>query len=397
MTNGRKDDKWKYTLGSVIGHESSNAFIVNQPVASTSPMAARQQPSRTAAIAMHLAAPSPTTDPIIAAAWPRRVVPAWMLSLAMHLAAMLLGSLLVGGKSLPTVGLEPVRRATIVLARRTSADHSAYFSEDAASNAAPASSSPAAGETADSLPAVGEPPPMSNNIALPELPGSLASGRDLVVVPQLSPGSGRPRLFPGLDDAAIRAADAKNRRPGRITGPTAQLSLFGSGEATGWSFVFLIDRSQSMGGEGLGAIAAAAQELARKVERLTEQQMFQVIAYNQKPLYLTKRELIPATAKNKQQMLEFVKNLPAFGATEHESGLLAALRLEPDVIFLFTDGGDPVLRSNQLRTIREAAAGQTSIHVLHFGAGPASSENAFLPRLAGENRGSYVYIDMNRR
>jgi len=330
----------------------------------------------------------------------RRLAPAWLLSLTLHLIAMLLGGLLWSGRALIVTDAEPSRAATIVVARRMAPEQTQYLSEDDLSSAettAAAKASASASTMSSQQFASNEPPPTLSTIKLPEAPGFSASREGLVIVPQPGSGRGRPQILPGQDDAAIRADDAAQRGPSRATGPTAQLSLFGSAEATGWSFVFLIDRSQSMGGEGLGAIAAAARELELAMTRLSDAQIFQVIAYNQKSLYLTKRELIPATAKNKQQMLEFLKNLAAFGATEHELGLLAALRLEPDVLFLFTDGGDPFLKSGQLRTIRDAAAGHTSIHVLHFGAGPASAENDFLPRLAAENRGSYVYLDVNSK
>ena len=151
-----------------------------------------------------------------------------------------------------------------------------------------------------------------------------------------------------------------------------------------------------MGGGGLGAIEAAAKELAGCIDRLEESHKFQVIAYNQKPLYLTGRELLPATDGNKKQLIEFVKNLPAFGATEHEVGIFAALKLKPDVIFLFTDGGDPHLSTGQLRAIQDAAKG-TAIHSLHFGSGPRGDERSFLQTLAEKNSGSYVYIDMSER
>jgi hypothetical protein len=93
----------------------------------------------------------------------------------------------------------------------------------------------------------------------------------------------------------------------------------------------------------------------------------------------------------------FVADLAAYGQTEHSRGLWAALRTKPEVIFLLTDGGDPVLDPGQLRLIRDEAAGRTSIHCLHFGRGPRSESKNFLARLAAENRGSYVYIDMNTR
>jgi len=74
---------------------------------------------------------------------------------------------------------------------------------------------------------------------------------------------------------------------------------------------------------------------------------------------------------------------------------MTALRLKPEVIFLFTDGGDPVLDPGQLRLIRETAAGRTSIHCLHFGRGPQHTADNSLSRLAAQNHGSYVYIDVN--
>lgn len=334
----------------------------------------------------------------------RRAVPAWLLSLAMHLTVLLTLSLWLRGEIAPPVALEPARTGQIVLTRRSAADRAEYFApEEAIATASEASVSDAvsaegrSSTTATLNALANEPPTASAQIALPQLPGAMPSGSELAILPQFSSGGGRPVLMPGLDDAAIRAADAKNRKPKRATGPTTRMSLFGSAEAEGWSFVFVIDRSQSMGGDGLDAIAAAARELAGAGERLTEAQTFQVVAYNQKPVYLTGRELIPATARHKQQMLGFLKTLVAYGATDHSAGLLAALRLEPDVIFFLTDGGDPYLNRLQMRTIREAARGRTSIHVLQFGAGPAVEDNDFLHRLAAENRGSYLYIDVHKR
>jgi hypothetical protein len=66
------------------------------------------------------------------------------------------------------------------------------------------------------------------------------------------------------------------------------------------------------------------------------------------------------------------------------------------VIFLLTDGGDPVLNGGQLQLIRERAAGRTSIHCLHFGRGPADSAGHFLAKLAAQNGGNYLYIDVNK-
>src|SRR5262249_47810121 len=150
-----------------------------------------------------------------------------------------------------------------------------------------------------------------------------------------------------LDEAALRAADAKIPREPIPTGPTAPLSLFGVA-AEGRSFVFVIDRSASMGAEGLGVMQIAAKELASQLDSLSPAQTFQVVAYNQSVTYLYGRDLLSASAENRHKLVRFVSDLAAFGQTDHIRGLLAALKLKPEVIYLFTDGGDPQPDAGQL-------------------------------------------------
>jgi len=333
----------------------------------------------------------------------KRRIPAWLLSLTLHLAAVLAGSMLIRGSQLPVSGEEAARPAAIVLARMAQNTKTNYFTPeerqqgDSEGIASATTSSPGASGFEDILPTA-DSPPLSTLARLPQLPGPLApSGETLVLRSQPSGGKGKGiSHLTAADKAAILAKDAARPRAQKPTGPTAKLSLFGSNEAEGRSFVFLIDRSQSMGGEGLGAIEAAAKELATSVAALQESHRFQVIAYNQKPLYLTGREMLPATAGNKQQLIDFVKNLSAFGATEHEVGIFAALKLKPDAIFLLSDGGDPVLSRGQLLSIRAAAKG-TAIHCLHFGSGPRGDERSFLETLAEYTGGGYLYINMSER
>ena len=325
-------------------------------------------------------------------------VPAWLLSLALHLTAAVLGVLLIRPTP-PAKGVdEKDRPAGIVLVRRM-ADATNYFDERTAASSAAAAASAAAG------PATGDPlaetaaPPSVAGIALPELPGGLPPGESLVPGIDPATGRGRPKLpLATIDEEAVLAADALVPRVVQPTGPTAKLSLFGSAAAEGRSFVFTIDRSQSMGGDGLGAIAAAAGELAAQVGSLTDQQTFQVVSYNQSAAYFSGRRLVPATDENKTALVKFVSGMVAVGPTEHERGLRAALRLKPEVIFLLTDGGDPHLKPAQCAAIADEAGGRTSIHVLHFGRGRdgAASGDHFLRRLAAENRGSYLYIDLAR-
>ncbi len=345
-----------------------------------------------------------TADPLRAQSLPplpiAASIPAWLLSVAIHLLIAIAGSLLVHGMVVQPHDESP-RTAEIVLARRT-ADHVEYFSDNGTSERYSALK-PIGGEIATGVVGGGggptsDQPPLIAAISLPDVGGNLPIGDAGIAAPQLGGPRGQPRLPANpIDEAAILAEDALIPREKAPTGPTAQLSLFGSANAEGRSFVFVIDHSNSMGGEGLGAIQAAAKELAAHINQLTDQQTFQVVAYNQGVAYFTDRELIPASAENKRKLVTFIANLAAYGQTEHSRGLMAALRLKPEVIFLLTDGGDPPLDAGQLKMIREQAAPRTSIHCLHFGRGPLDNPKNFLARLAAENRGSYVYIDMNGR
>jgi hypothetical protein len=326
-------------------------------------------------------------------------LPAWIFSLAVHLTIVVLAVLFIRPAP-PTKGFDDQDRpAAIVLVKRE-AGQTKYFDDEQSAVASAAQFLAAAGATS---PAAGDPlsgaaaPAPAAGIALPELPGNVASGQSLV--PGIEPGAGQGRTklpFAMIDEEAVLAADALVPREVQPTGPTAKLSLFGSAQAEGRSFVFVIDRSQSMGGDGLGAIAAAAKELSERIGALTPEQTFQVVTFNQSAAYFSGRELVPATDENKASLIKFIAGTVAVGPTEHERGLRAALRLKPEVIFLLTDGGDPHLKPAQCAAIRDQAAGRTSIHCLHFGRGreDEAASDHFLRRLAAENRGSYVYIDM---
>jgi hypothetical protein len=243
----------------------------------------------------------------------------------------------------------------------------------------------------------------------PDVPGIVLPNRDELVVTYGRPldsssrhraGGGRPKLpFSLIDEAAILADDASLHRPALPSGPKVKLSLFGAPPAEGHSFVFVIDRSASMGAGGLGAIGAAAKELEAQLGSLSGDQLFQVVAYNQSAVYFSGRELVPATEGNKQALVAYVRNLADFGQTEHERGLVAALRLKPEVIYLLTDGGDPHLKPGQLKYVREQAGERTTIHCLHFGTGSedAIPPDHFLRRLAAETRGSYAFISVGPR
>jgi hypothetical protein len=186
----------------------------------------------------------------------------------------------------------------------------------------------------------------------------------------------------------------ESRKP---VGEPISISVFGSGPLTGRKFVFVIDRSGSMGTGGLGVLSASVHELSREIEKLHDYHQFQIVAYNDRVKTIVHQKLLFATSENKRKVEEFLINLVAVGGSNHQGGLMAGLSFEPDVVVLLSDGGEPPLQERQLNVIRRSVGGRTQIHCLQFGVGeePADS-NPFMRRLAEQNQGAYRYIDVSK-
>ncbi len=176
----------------------------------------------------------------------------------------------------------------------------------------------------------------------------------------------------------------------------ARTSLFGL-TAEGFKFVYLFDRSGSMGGAPQAALRAVKAELRKSLENLDTVHQFQIIFYNERPVIFNptgvQGRLAFANRQTKERALRFVETITAEGGTEHEEALKLAIRLRPDVIFVLTDGDDPKLNRQQLDRIQRLASGIT-IHAIEFGSGPPPRDPSFLATLAEENGGQYVYVDI---
>lgn len=231
--------------------------------------------------------------------------------------------------------------------------------------------------------------------ALPDDSQVAGGGSDLVVDRLLS-GVGPSRaILPGLDEEAIFEYEAARRAAIEARGPPAKLSIFGSAVATGYRFVFVIDRSGSMSDSGWNLLSAARQELVEQLDALLPTHRFQIVAYNHLCVYLDVPRLLPATDENKAAVGPFLERLGTFGGSGHDMALRAALAMEPDAVFFLSDGGDPYLTEIELTNLRRLAAGRSAIHCIQFGWGPAQQAEPFMQRLAAQNSGSYVYVDLS--
>ncbi|HZZ28338.1 MAG TPA: VWA domain-containing protein [Pirellulales bacterium] len=176
----------------------------------------------------------------------------------------------------------------------------------------------------------------------------------------------------------------------------AHTKLFGL-EAQGNKFVYVFDRSASMGDNGDKPLREAKKQLLASLNDLDESSQFYLIFYNDQPrlfdLGSSHGRLIFASDANKRQAADFISSMEAGGGTDHMAALTLALRQRPDVIFLLTDGeqkDDPT--PDDLKRIDRLNGGGTIIDVIQFADKPRPTSS--LIQLAHENRGQHVFVDI---
>jgi hypothetical protein len=205
-------------------------------------------------------------------------------------------------------------------------------------------------------------------------------------------------LAAGATAAADPPAAAHQERYDFGMGGKAHTSMFGI-QAEGFKFVYVIDRSASMGGSGPTALRAAKAALLASLQDLEQTHQFQIVFYNEKPVTFNPSgdalRAVFATARNKALAAEFVQSITSFDGTRHDDALMLAVRLHPNVIFWLTDADEPKLGPAQLERINRMAAGIT-IHAIEFGTGPQADADNFLAKIARETGGSHRYVDISK-
>ena len=195
---------------------------------------------------------------------------------------------------------------------------------------------------------------------------------------------------------AIRAPESAGQGPGTVSfmGKTT--------EAT--TIVYVIDTSSSMNAHD--AIEYARLKLKQSINGLGQKQKFQIIAYNLVPSVMKLRNdrsktppLYQATGPNLTLATQYINTLTATSGTKHLPALREAFRYKPDVMFFLTDAEDG-LTPRELDQIKREwnNTGKTHIHCIQFAEGPdlGTPASVFLKKLAGDNRGSYTYINTTK-
>ena len=321
-----------------------------------------------------------------------------LISVIMH---FVLGVLLITFgvfSTSPESNVEADRRGGIVLTEVNSEQQTEYLDQIDAKesqisdsfdvNLEPPSSPAAAAASA---------PPLAV-VDAPELPGmpleplADTNANSMANVPAAPSSVKRYELSEA--DLEIIANDRAHFESLRPKGRATTVSLFEGGSMSGRRFAFVIDRSHSMGGEGLGVLDEARQELSRAINGLELNHEFQIIAYHDKTTMISRRKLLVANEHNKRQVKDFFEGLGAFGSTNHFYGLIAGLDLQPDVLVFMTDGGSPALSPYELKRVKKLAGRTTEIHCIQFGSGPLQDTNNFMKRVAKQTGGSFRYINV---
>jgi hypothetical protein len=162
--------------------------------------------------------------------------------------------------------------------------------------------------------------------------------------------------------------------------------------------VYVIDASESMAQHN--AMELARRELWISLQDLPLTAQFQIVFFN-----LTNHtfgqpgerpRLVPATSQNLRLAKQFLRGIRPDSGTDRLSATLAALRFEPDVLYLLTDADAPELNAKDLFEIQRANKRKAVIHVVEFGLGGDLSQDSFLKKLARQNNGMHYYRDLLR-
>lgn len=304
-----------------------------------------------------------------------RGLPSWLLSMGFHLVLFILLALTL--RATPRQGAMAERTADVGIVLKHQDGQTEYYEGPADTGQAVASASAGAGlaELFD------ERPPVDPSSALPAAMG--------IIGPSALADAGTGHSGEALEGPA---------GPPTAYGGKAKTRVFGV-EGESYKFVYVFDRSASMGGSGRNALSAAKAELIRSLDSLQRTHQFQIIFYNETPTIFNPSgqpgRLAFATDETKKRARSFLSQIIADGTTRHKEALLAAIRLQPDLIFFLTDADEPRLSPAELYEIQRRA-GRITINTIEFGLGAKATSGNFLEKLAQQNGGQYAYVDITK-
>jgi hypothetical protein len=164
--------------------------------------------------------------------------------------------------------------------------------------------------------------------------------------------------------------------------PWRQTTFFGI-RAAGKFFVYVIDCSESMIDED--RFARATMEVRRSVLSLQAPQQFEVIFYNEESMPMPGGpKPRPADPQNKNQLVSWLRLVDPDGGTDPRSAIRQAISLQPQAVFLLSDG---VFPDGTAEAIAKFNARRIPIHCVDLSGGEGGDH---LRKIARESGGKYA-------
>jgi hypothetical protein len=152
--------------------------------------------------------------------------------------------------------------------------------------------------------------------------------------------------------------------------------------------VYVVDRSGSM----IDSFLYVQEELKRSILDLRRSQKFHVIFFNAgPPLESPPKRLVSAIEGHKRQFFEFLDTVLPRGDTKPERAMQRALSLEPDLIYLLSDGID--FQPSLLRRLDEwNDRRRTRICTIAY---LDQTGRELLELIAREHNGEFIFVSEN--
>lgn len=171
-------------------------------------------------------------------------------------------------------------------------------------------------------------------------------------------------------------------------GQEGAATFFGT-TAPGTRFVYVVDASRSMAGT---RFRKAKRELFRSVSNLREDQQYYVIFFGLEayPMYFPEPwpELVPSAPDAWRRLHRWMRQVDpqTQPATNGKSAMQLALALEPDAIYLLSDGA---FTDDTVAALLGMDESEIPIHTIAFGTEDARVD---LERIADAHRGTYRFV-----
>ncbi|MGI6401118.1 MAG: hypothetical protein ACOX0A_03250 [Thermoguttaceae bacterium] len=187
---------------------------------------------------------------------------------------------------------------------------------------------------------------------------------------------------------------------GTMSASGGQRVGFGGVSGAGKKFVYVIDRSDSMGWHGGAPMRRAILDAVASIQSLDPKRgatKFQVVVFNHDvEVFDSGVGLIDVTPPNKAKCVRFLQSVVPTGGTSPEQALAVGIKMRPDVVFFLTDADEELTEQTieRIKTLRRQCK-VAQICVIEFRKSTDPPKKSYR-RLAGENGGAYIFKDVDQ-